>query len=325
MNSAIIKPVKVNQIDIDDRSYVFSFEAPLSPLILSIKNVGIIHPPILEQTSAHRYRIVSGFKRVLAAQHLKMEDLLAAVYQGASAEPSLELFLINFHENLGTRMLNDIEKAIIIFKLINIFHVSRDQILSQFMPLMGLASNQIVLNRYLKLVELEDYVKSAMVEDFISPETAMAMLELTPQERVEIYHVFQSLKAGKNHQRELLRLLKELSIMKNQPISQIFDSLAIRDILTNVRLTATQKLEKVKHALKEARYPNYSAALHRFQNLKAELKLPPNISLRPPQFFEGSEYTIELRFKNQDEFNKAVKILSALAEANKLVALETLV
>ncbi len=325
MDSASIKQVNISQIDIDDRSYVFSFEAPLSQLILSIKKVGMLHPPILEWTSEHRYRIVSGLRRILAALHLKMNEVRAEVYETHHSQPCLELFLISFYENLGTRKLNEIEKALVIWKLINLFHVSNDEVISHYLPLMDLGSSQIVLQRYLRLVQLEDYLRSAIVEDLISSETAIAMLNLSPQERLVIFNLFQDTKAGKNNQKELLQLMQQLSVIKNQSIDQLLEFLTINPILTNTRLTAAQKLDKVKQVLKEARYPKFTELANRFQQLKKELKLPSNIILRAPAFFEGSEYSIEIRFNNQKEFNESAKIIAKLADESKLIGLEKII
>lgn len=325
MNAANLKQINICLIDIDDRIYTFTFEAPLSQLIFSIKKVGIIHPPILEQLSEQRYRIVSGLKRILAAQHLKINELHAYVYKGHGTEPSLELFLLNFYENLGTRTLNEIEKALVLWKLVHVFGVSKDEVISNFMPLIGLGSNEIVFQRYLKLVQLEDYLRSAIVEDFISLDTAIALLDLSAQNRRAIFNLFQDIKAGKNNQKELLQLIQDLSIIKNQPIEALLKFLPVKPILLDTRLTPSQKLEKIKQTLKHSRYPKYAEIAEQFQNIKKNLKLPSNIILRPSPFFEDSEYSIELKFKNQSELSKAINILAALVEENKFIELETIV
>lgn len=325
MNASFLKQVNICLIDIDDRSYIFTFEAPLSQLIFSIKKVGVIHPPILEQLSEQRYRIVSGLKRILAAQHLKIDELHAYVYQSHRTEPSLELFLLNFYENLGTRMLNEIEKALVLWKLIHVFGVSEREVITNFMPLIGLGPNEIVLQRYLKLVQLEDYLRSAIVEDFISLETAISLLDLSAQDRLAIFNLFQDTKAGKNNQKELLQLIQQLSVIKNQSIEQLFESLAVEPILLSTRLTPSQKLEKIKQTLKQSRYPKYAEIAEQFQSLKKKLKLPSNIILRASPFFEDSEYSIELKFKNQRELSRSINILAALLEENKFIELETII
>ncbi|MDZ7331168.1 MAG: ParB/RepB/Spo0J family partition protein [candidate division KSB1 bacterium] len=325
MKEAHLKQVNICLIDIDDRSYIFTFEAPLSQLIFSIKKVGVLHPPILEQLSEQRYRIVSGLKRVLAAQHLKIQESPAYVYEGHGTEPSLELFLLNLYENLGTRTLNEIEKALVLWKLIHVFGVSENEVISNFMPLMGLGPNEIVLQRYLKLVKLEDYLRSAIVEDFISPETAIALLDLSAQDRLTIFNLFQDTKAGKNNQKELLQLIQQISIIQNQSIEQLFESLALEPILLDTRLTPSQKLEKIKQTLKQSRYPKYAEIAEQFQKLKKNLKLPSNIILRPSPFFEDSDYSIELKFKNQEELSKAINVLAGLLEENKFIELETII
>ena len=73
------------------------------------------------------------------------------------------------------------------------------------------------------------------------------------------------------------------------------------------------------------RYPLLANTEENFQQIKKDLKLPPNIILRPPPFFEGEKYTVEFSFKNQTEFKKLTEILKSIADQNKMVKLESLV
>jgi len=324
MNKSKEMKIHLDQIDVNDRSYIFTFELPLSQLINSIKNIGILHSPILEQKNNGTFRIVSGLKRILALRHLKIDQISSQVYYSTSQEPTLELFLLNFYENIGTRHLNEIEKSMVLYKLIELFHVSEDRVISEFLPLLELGSNEVVLSRYLKLVKLEDNIKIAIVEDFISIDNAVALLERSQIERRTIFNLFHQLKSGKNRQKELLRLLQELSEINAQSIDQILQNNEIQDVLANNKITLPQKAERIKEVLMKMRYPLFTKIEKDFQNLKKDLKLPPNIILRPPPFFEGDKYTIEFSFKNQSEFKKFTGILSSIADQNCLAKLESL-
>ena len=77
MNKSDQMTIPIDQIDFDDQTYVFTYESNLSPIISSIEKVGLINPTILEQRLDKNYRIVSGIKRILALQHLKIDQLLA--------------------------------------------------------------------------------------------------------------------------------------------------------------------------------------------------------------------------------------------------------
>lgn len=324
MNKPVHKEVHFSQIDFDDQSYIFTFEPLLSPLISSIKKIGLINPPILEQTSDNSYRIVTGLKRILALGQLKIDQFPAQIYHSPTPVPSLDLFLINFYENLGTRTINEIEKSIILHKLIHLFQVQEDRVIAEFLPLLNSGSNKAVLDRYLKLVYLEDTVRISIVEDFISIDNALALLELSRLERQSVFDLFQRLQLGKNNQKALWRLLDEISKINDQSLEQILKHTEIQDVLSNEKITSPRKIEHIKEVLKRMRYPQFSRVENDFQNIKKDLKLPPQIILRPPPFFEGEKYSIEFSFKNQAEFKKRIEILAAIAEGNKLAELEKL-
>ncbi len=324
MNKPAYKQVPINQIDFDDQSYIFTFEPLLLPIINSIKKIGLINPPILEETSENSYRIVTGLKRILALKHLKKDRFPAQIYESATPVPVLDLFLINLYENLGTRNLNEIEKSIILHKLVHLFQVQKDEVISEVLPLLNAGATEAVLDRYLKLVYLEDNIRLAIAEDFISIDNALALLEMSRIDRQSIFDLFQRLQLGKNNQKELLRLLTEISKINGQSADQLLSQNEIQAILSNEKITSPRRIEHIKDVLKRMRYPQFSRVESDFQNLKKDLKLPPQIILRPPPFFEGEKYTMEFSFKNQAEFNKRIEILASIAAGNKLAELKKL-
>lgn len=321
-NPELIK-ISVDQIDFNDPAYIFTFESPSSRLFHSIKKIGVINPPIIEKRVDHNYRIVSGLKRIVALKNLKITQFLARVYYSDRLEPNIELFRLNLYENIGTRHLNQIEKSSVIHKLINLFHVSPEQVIHEFLPLLELTSNNLVLARYLKLAELEDDIKKAVAEDFLSMDIALNLQERSTFERMTILNLFQALRLGKNQQKEVFNLLRDLTTTMSQTIDQIIMRDEIQNILMSDRVNLSRKIEYLKEILRKLRYPVFSRMEKSFQNLKQDLKLPPNIILKPPPFFEGEKYTIEMRFKNQLEFKKLTGILSSIADHNKLTMLES--
>ncbi len=245
MNKIENLAVTVDQLDWNDLSYRFTFAPLLAPLINSIKHIGIQNPPILEKISDHRYRIVTGFKRIMALKQLGRNRLVATVYDSPDDEPKLELFLLNLYENLGTRSLNDIEKSLALHKLIVVFHMPEEKVVTEFLPLLGLGSNQLVLNRYLKLVNLEDDIKVAVATGFLSIDIATGLLKRSATERQAIFHVFMQLKPGKNRQKEFFRLLQELSGIEDRSIDNILASVEIQQLLASNKLSLPEKNEQL--------------------------------------------------------------------------------
>ncbi|MFX0140283.1 MAG: ParB N-terminal domain-containing protein, partial [Candidatus Hodarchaeota archaeon] len=84
MNKPAQIEVYIDQIDFNDRSYVFTFKSPICQLVSSIKQIGLINSPILERKTNNTFRIVSGSKRILALRHLEIEQFQAQVYYSKS-------------------------------------------------------------------------------------------------------------------------------------------------------------------------------------------------------------------------------------------------
>lgn len=315
----------INQIDLTDQSYIFTYDPPLSTLITSIRQIGIINPPVLEQKSETTYRIVAGLKRILALKQLKETKLRATIYHTETGEPDYRMFLFALYENLGTRALNVIEKANILYKLFHRYKISQNTIKKEFLPLLGLGENPQVIDRYVKLVELEDDLKLSILEDFISIDMAVSMQKLARTERQVIFQLFQELKLGKNQQKEFFRLLLDLSVSREQPVATILSADPIRAVLSDARLASGHKMNKIKENLFKLRYPRFSKTEDAFGELKRELRLPPSINFHPPPFFEGNNYRIDFVFKSASDYEKILKVLNSIAAEHKLEKLDRLV
>jgi len=325
MKNATLTQVKIDQIDFSDRTYIFTFEPLMSQMVQSIRNIGLLNPPILAQISDKpSYRIVSGLKRILALIHLKTEIFSAFIFQDKLEKINLYLFLKNFYDNISIRVLNPIEKSHVLNKLINTCNVSSDEILTTYLPLIGLGSNPKILDSYLPLIQLEDNLKIAVVENFFSPDFAVRLLNYCHQDRQAIYDLFSTLKLGKNRQKEFLRLLDDISNIIDKPIAEIVNQSLIQSTLSDEKLTVSLKVNRIRDIFRKMRFPIFSQAEDNFNSLKKELKLPPQIVFRPSPFFENDKYSIEISFKNQTEFDDALKILTNITENKKLNKLELL-
>ena len=317
--------VNIDHIDFSDQSYIFTFEPGMSQLIASIKNAGIISPPILEYKTDRAYRIVSGSKRIRALVQLKIKKFTARVFYSKNKKPTLDIFLLNLYENIGTRELNIVEKTNVIFKLINLFNLPKEEVIKKYLPLLEIGTNPKIINRYLPLIYLEDSIKKAVAEEFISIEIAHSFMNVSKKERLKIFNLFNQLKLGKNRQREFMCLIQDIKAISRQTIDQILENENIKNIIQDQKFTSSVKINRIKDVLKKLRYPNYTKIEQEFKQLKRELKLPPNIMLRAPAFFESEKYSLEMSFKNQNEFSKLVDQLKSIADLGKLSKLEKLV
>lgn len=315
----------IDEVDFDDQSYIFTFEPSLSAISQSIQRIGLLHPPLLEQKALGRYRIVCGLKRLLALRQLKFTDFPARICYSQDDAPTVDRLVLALYDNLGTRPLNLIEKAQFIYKMIRAFGVPHQEILATYLPLLELGANPQVLERLLALNELEDYVKRAVVKATVTVDMALSLLRRQPAERRALFDLFQTLRLGSNRQRELFKLLIDLSALTEQPIPDLLQMPAIAAILENSELDHVLKTQRLKQQLLRLRFPRLAQAEANFYQLKRSLKLPPNLILQPPPFFEGDRFKLEMQFKDAREFKKLLATLTAIAETKQLEQLTILV
>ncbi|HDP99116.1 MAG TPA: hypothetical protein ENN22_08035 [bacterium] len=320
-----IQQVNLQDIELSDRCYIFTFEPLIANMVASLRHIGLQNPPLLQALPGQRLRIVSGLRRIIALKHLQILRFPAKVALPPTEKISEHLFLINLHENLATRRLNLIEKATIIHKLISEFNYSLELVVKEILPLLDVGSNPKMIDRLLPLINLEDRLKIAVIEESLSIDSALDLIALPEQERTELVKLFLRFNFGKNIQREFLQLIKDISAANGQSISSILSRIEIQDILNHETLTAPVIISRLKQQLLKWRYPQYSQIQSNFEEIKRELKLPPTISLQPPRFFEGNKYRLEVVFQSQKDFSRAIEHLNKINQLGLIKKLEHLI
>jgi hypothetical protein len=107
--------------------------------------------------------------------------------------------------------------------------------------------------------------------------------------------------------------------------ANLLAALGVPALLTEAQLSGPQKLESVRRVLRQGRYPQLSTYEQRFQEAVRRLRLPPQISLRPPPYFEGQQYQVTLSFSQRQELQRYAQQLLDAAQHEALdVLLELL-
>jgi len=303
------KVVPLEAIDLSDDTYRITAFPHLEALVSSMGRVGLLHSPLLEEVpDGSKYRLVSGYKRALAACELGWENLPALVCRPGERSPR-DLLLENLFENLGTRVLNPVEKGLAIRKLQEIGSYSEDDILQEFLPLLGLGVNWQVLRHYQRLPQLEPDIQRLVAEEALSVELALQLLDLPPSDQRQFGQLVTRLRLGRNRQREILGLLRDLSRLESRSFEALLKEKTLSGILDDPTMAVPDKVLHLLQELRKRRYPRFSQVEAEFQSLQKSLRWPPNLQLHPPPFFEGENYRVEFRFRNVAEFTQSVEIL----------------
>jgi len=325
MSDYRVQKVKLESIDFDDSSYIFTFEPSNSLLAQSIKKAGVINPPVLELLPDKKYRIITGIRRLTALKNLNLVQVEAKVYSSKNSQPEFDFFLLNFYDNIGTRFFSTIEKANIIHKLLNQFQIKKEKIITEYLPLLELGKNPEVIQRYLAISEMDKNLQMSINEDFISIDSAIGIQKMAAKDRTALYDLFRLLRIGKNKQKEFVQLFADIKAITGKSTNDILLDSDFQIIMKDNSLTAPVKTNRIKILLKKIRYPNYSKIEEKFELIKKNLKLPPNALLRSSPFFESNKYSLELIFKSEQEFTNLISLLNSEENKLKIKDLENLV
>lgn len=299
------KKILLSQIKWQEKKYRTSYFADLSGLKQSISAVGILNPPIVQSISDENFRIVSGWRRLMALRELDKNFCEVFVLKDTSND--LRLLELVILENLSIREFNVMEKAIIIKNLVTEFNLSDRKIVENYLPLLKLGKNPKWLGWSQKLVDFPQCVQQTFANEMLSFDLIDFLEKINSEDREHFVNIINILKLGKNRQKELAMLLADLSRIKSCSLSKLFQEVELVKIIDHEKLTNSQKTAKLFEWLKNQRYPRYSEVEKKFEYVIRSLKIPTNSQIKHSPYFESDWYTLQFTFRNLDEFKKTVE------------------
>lgn len=303
--------IDLDQVDFSDRLFQISTSVS-DELEASIRLVGLTSLPILQQMSVRRFRIVSGFRRLVALRNIGHNDFQALI---ASQDLSpLKLFEIAIYDNMSVRPLNPIEISTILNKLEYRFNLTDNEIVERYLPKLGLGKNAKILALYIPLAILEQPIQEAVANDQIALQIASQLALASADERSLFLELVQQLHLGKNKQKDYWRLLRDLSMIEKCSITNILSRPQAQKIIKDQQLSPSQRGESLKHFLYQMRYPRYSRTEDKYHELIKEMRLPPDLSFKPTPFFEGDRFTVQFSFRTRSEYHQMVRRLQELGQ-----------
>lgn len=312
-----LQEILLDQIDLHDHFFLITYPLDPGALIPSIEKVGLLQPVLLRIRPTGRYQIISGFKRVLACRELNLETVKAFVSDPKNLE-DLEGFRYNLWDNLSIRTFNLIEKSVILHKLLNQFQLEKQRVINNYMPLLDLESNSKILEGYLYIYRLEEEIKSYLLTKEIPLKLVLKLSYFSPEDQKQLLSLALSLELNANIFREFIDVIEEVTKRDEIQVENLLDDSEIPDILTQSALSVSQKTEKVRKILKRKRYPQLLALEDQLQEKLKQLKLPREISLIPPPFFEGDRLKVMFQFRDKKELGEILVKLKELADKMEL-------
>jgi hypothetical protein len=294
--------VEISDIDLNPGPFCMSFHFNLGPLKASIEGFGILNPPYLLRNSDDSFRVVAGYRRLLALRELCWPDTACQILPDDF--PPLEALLLNLHDNLVHRHLNSVEKGMVLHRLARF--LTREEIVTNFMPILGIPSNRQVLEQFLGLEELEETIRISVATERLSPRVAGLMGSLGRDDRLRINDLFVSLKWSFSQQWEATLWIAEIASREGRSIREVIEGERIAGVLNNGKMNGPQKVRAIVRELRERRFPTLMESERSFKRGVSDLALPSRVRVIPPPFFEGADYKIEIVFREGKELKEKV-------------------
>lgn len=295
--------VRLSCINSEDHTCQISTDTHLDSLTRSIRNVGLIQPPLLihsESDTPHpkSFIIVCGFRRIASYRDIGIPDIEAKILEPDTT--GLDCIKFAITDNALQRPLNLIEMSRAFHKLSEFFKNGHHDLYKVAAPL-GLPENPSVIKKIKKLCLLPQIIQNGILSNTISLPVALEMGKLEPDEGIEFARLFENLKLSLNKQREIITLIREITFREDMSILQVFQEPSFQDILSNKESDRNQKTRALRFYLKQRRFPSITYAEQTYEKHLKSLNIGNSAKLIPPNNFEGTTYALNLRFQNLEE------------------------
>jgi len=305
--SVFFKTIALSRVDVTDTTYQISTPTPAEGLMASIREVGLLSPPLLRVAGSDKFIIISGFKRISACRDLGLDAIDARIAgEGVS---DLDCCRMAIADNAGNRALNAVEQSAAVLKLSAFF--GDDRTLSLEARKAGLDVNPELVKKLKKLTTLHAEMMAPIASGALPLTIALELGSLDRNPALAFLNLFETLKPTLNHQKEMLTLSREISAAGRIPIIQVIGGVTA-DIMMDESLDRPQKIQKIRNNLQRLRYPEMMRFEKQFQERLMRLNLPEGIRLLPPANFEGTRFTLSLTFQDISQFKACTDILNPL-------------
>jgi ParB family chromosome partitioning protein len=168
--------VNINSIKPNPRQprTVFDDES-LVELAASIKEIGILQPPVVRKVSENQYELIMGERRLRAAKLAGLTSIPVIIRETSDNELLREALIENIHRS----NLNSLEEAAAYSQMLDDFGLTHDELAKR------IGKSRPVITNTLRLLNLPPTVQKKLASGAISAGHARALLGLSDQGEIE--------------------------------------------------------------------------------------------------------------------------------------------
>jgi hypothetical protein len=273
----------------------FLDETPPPVLKQSFEEVGILHPPLIQQTTNGDFNLICGRRRLHVLIHYSKQSSGFCMILPPELHPRALLSYILTDQQLHAA-LSPMEAAF--FLQYSLDELPRKEIINFFLPRLGYKPQQEVLNQLLSLHNLDEKIQRQIHQGLILEKTAIELLELPENDRTTLSTLFEVLQPGTGKQKRLLALARDLSNRTQQTISSLFQGQEFKQIIEHNEMNPPQKIHVLLEMLQKKGYSRSSEAERIFQDKIRKLNLPDNVTVTHSLNFEKDEVFLTVGYPN---------------------------
>jgi ParB family chromosome partitioning protein len=297
--------IKLDQIDLDDRTYLVPCHDDLQPLVQSIRTVGMINPPLVQPRPDRRFRPVLGRRRLRAASQIGIDSVRAIAIAPEVAE--CEAYALAFWDNIAQRPLDKAATAYVVMRLLQLF--PREVAAREFFPALGIPAMGPKIDRLQAIGSLEDNVLERLALGRINEKTAALLALVKPEERQRLVKLAQDLELNANKTEEVLSELFDLSVHTGRGIETLLEAKEARRILENHDLPVPERATQFRALLHQWKFPELAEREAEFHRRFSRLADASGVSIRPSPGFEDERCSIQV---DVDSWEEAEKLLALI-------------
>ena len=150
-------------------------EDQLTELALSIKEVGLLQPPVVRSIGSGKYQLIMGERRFRAAKLAGLKSIPVIIRQTSDDQLLREALIENIHRS----QLNPLEEGAAYQQLLNDFSYTHDELAVK------LSKSRPAITNTMRLLNLPPSVQRKVAAGVISAGHARALLSLTDEKEIE--------------------------------------------------------------------------------------------------------------------------------------------
>ncbi len=287
--------VSQSQLDLENMDFhVPTFES-LDPLVASIEQIGVLHPPVVKETADHCFIPVLGRRRLEAVSVLKAHSFEVRVVDPMQTDD--QTFIMAFWDNLERIKRDPAVRAYVVKRLLEL--IPRETLAKTIFPFLDISSKGPKLEKLRKIGGLETSLLAALSRGRLQEKSAGILSELPGDQRISLMKLIDELGFNANKAFEVISHLFDLSIYLGEPITNLLARPEADQIINDYHLTVTEKASQFRNLITRWAFPDITENRRIFDKWVQDIRPPRNVTLRPGQSFEDESVTIEIRLDSR--------------------------